>query len=67
MDKKQRKYFQNPCIRSAVKSMASPAKFGQARPGFPRSWPGLPGKRGLEKPGKPGQGQGFEVSLAIEA
>ena len=38
-----------------------------ARPGLPRSWPGLPGKRGLEMPGKPGQGQGFEVSLAIEA
>ena len=29
--------------------------------------PGLPGKRGLEKPGKPGQGEGFEVSVAIEA
>ena len=37
-----------------------------ARPGLLSSWPHLPGKRRLEEPGKPGQGQGFEVSLAIE-
>ena len=43
--------------------------FELQRPAFasgarPRA--GLPGKRGLEKSGKPGQAQAFEVSLAIE-
>ena len=43
-------------------------KPGQAWPGQAcQGLAGLPGKRGLEKPSKPGQGQGFEVSLALEA
>ena len=43
-------------------------KPGQAWPGQAcQGLAGLPGKRGLEKPSKPSQGQGFEVSLAIEA
>ena len=54
-----------PCIGSMVKSMVSPAKPRQAR--LAKVLAGLPGKRGLEKPSKPSQGQGFEVNLAIEA
>ena len=54
-------------LASGAWSKAWQARPHLAWPGLPRSWPGSPGKRGLEKPGKPSQGQGFEVSLAIEA
>ena len=43
------KFNENGQAWQAWQTWASPA-----RPGLPRSWPGLPGKRGLEKPGKPG-------------
>ena len=48
--------LQRPALASGAQSKA-----WQARPRA-----GLPGKCGLEKSGKPGQAQGFEVSLAIE-
>ena len=48
--------LQRPAFASGAWSKA-----WQARPRA-----GLPGKRGLETSGKPGQAQGFEVSLAIE-
>ncbi|CAH3046879.1 unnamed protein product [Porites lobata] len=35
------------------------------KPGLPRSWLGLPGKHGLEKPGKPSQGQGFKIEITV--
>ena len=38
-----------------------------ARPGFPRFWPGLPGKCGLVKPGKYGHSQAFLATLATKA
>ena len=47
-------------LASGARSKAWQARSNPARPGFP-------GKLGLEKPGKSVQGQGFEVSLAIEA
>ena len=54
-------------LASGARSKAWQARPSPDRLGLPRSLPGLPGKRGLEKPGKTGQGQGFEVSMAIEA
>ena len=54
--------FDKFTLESGARSKAiCQARPRPARPGLPRSWPGFPGKRGLEKPGKPGQGQGFEV------
>ncbi|CAH3019734.1 unnamed protein product [Porites evermanni] len=41
-------------------------KPGQAWPGQAcQGLAGLPGKRGLEKPSKPGQGQGFEIKITV--
>ena len=46
-------------LASGARSKEWQALPSPARPGLARSWPGLPGKRGLEKPGKPGSRPGF--------